>query len=256
MAHELLGEILQAQRVLCAQPLLHILTAGSLDCLQMKEIRADQQRLHIVIGDCDPSIVRVVYELLQRHRVNVVDRDHLLLGLDQVVHEHRIEVGNAGGEDNAMRRELVVLRHQRYVAELAQATYLLHVLEAILRPVCVDKVFYVGEGGSAARRNSRRISARCGRKLARCRVGRACGRGDGRGRCGGGGGGGRRAASRRVGHGQRVEVCDERESVGVRRHGVGIVVHRCGRCQSRRCLHICFSEQEPTTKTSYSILSL
>ncbi len=164
MTHELLGKVLQTQRILRAQPLLDILAARVLYRLQVKEVSSDEQRLHVIVRDRDPPVVRVVYKLLQSDRINVIYGDHLLLGLDQIMHEHGVKVGNARCQHDPMRGEFVLLRHERNVAQLAQSAYFLHVLEGVVGPVRVDKVFNVGQDvarcGLAAR--SWRVSARRG----------------------------------------------------------------------------------------------
>lgn len=97
VTHEMLGEWTQTESVLDGKPPFNELTTSILDALQVKEVRGNEQRLHILVRDLDLAIVRIVNDMLESARVDVVEHDNVLFGLEQIVmHKHGIKVRNTG----------------------------------------------------------------------------------------------------------------------------------------------------------------
>ena len=93
--------------------------AGALDARQLQEVGGDQERLHGLGADGDGAVVGVVDELLEGGGVQGADAHLGLPRLRHLVQEHGVEVGDAGGEHDPVRRELGLVRHQSYVAQFA-----------------------------------------------------------------------------------------------------------------------------------------
>ncbi len=128
-----------------SEAFLDEVTAGVLDCGEVEEVGGDEQGLDVLVVDGNHAVVGVVDELFEGGRFDAVDGDVVLAGFGQVVEEHGVEVGDAGGEDDAVGGEFGIAGDQGDVAELSQAADFFHFLEAVVGPVRVGELLGVVE---------------------------------------------------------------------------------------------------------------
>lgn len=130
--------------------LLQEVAADVLYLGKLKQTRGRQKCLHVALLDHNRRRVAEVEEQLHRVLVDVAYRDFRLPTLGQLPREHRVEVGTARGQDDAVSEDLALADVENDVAQFAVLAQDVDGFEGVARVL-------VGVVGHACRRRHRAV---------------------------------------------------------------------------------------------------